>query len=243
MVTPEEFSLSNPTQQPPYGGQPAYGQQAPGYGQQAPAYGQPVSGAGQVPPPGSVPPYGGQAYPPAPAPAQSNGFAVAGFIFGLISFVPLGLIFSIIGLVKSKAAGKGKVLSIFGIVLSILWTVGYIAIIGAAASKVNDVMSKATDPGCLSAEANLPTLTDKLNADTNDETALKADLQAIVTELKSDADKSRNADTKKALSTAATDFQQIIDAFSAGTTPSADLLTKAENDGNAADTACANLVG
>jgi hypothetical protein len=51
---------------------------------------------------------------------RRNGYAVTGVVLGLPIW-PLGLLFSIIGLVKSRArAGSGKVLSIIGIVLSLI---------------------------------------------------------------------------------------------------------------------------
>ena len=65
---------------------------------------------------------------------KSNGFAVAGFVVSLVSsllccgsFNMIGLILSIIGLVKAKELdGKGKGLAIAGIVISVLVIVFYI---------------------------------------------------------------------------------------------------------------------
>ena len=51
---------------------------------------------------------------------RGNGYAVTGVVLALPIW-PLGLSFSIIGLVKSRTrAGSGKVLSIIGIVLSLI---------------------------------------------------------------------------------------------------------------------------
>ena len=60
-------------------------------------------------------------YPPTAAPAKrGNGYAVAGVVLALPIW-PLGLPFSIIGLAKSRArARSGMVLSIIGIVLSLI---------------------------------------------------------------------------------------------------------------------------
>lgn len=55
--------------------------------------------------------------------APSNGFAIAGFILSLLGGL-LGLIFSIVGCVKSYNPiynGKGRGLSIAGIVISSVW--------------------------------------------------------------------------------------------------------------------------
>ena len=72
---------------------------------------------------------GGATSAPAPAPAQSSGsnvFAILGFIFAFVA-APLGLIFSIIGLVKAKQiGGKQKGLAIAGLILSIIFTVVWI---------------------------------------------------------------------------------------------------------------------
>ncbi len=49
---------------------------------------------------------------------RTNGFSIAGFVLALtICATPIGLVFSIIGLVKSKTYKKGKGLAIVGIVI------------------------------------------------------------------------------------------------------------------------------
>lgn len=51
--------------------------------------------------------------------ASTNGMAIAGFVLSF--FIPiLGLIFSILGLKKSKETNNGKELSIAGIIISII---------------------------------------------------------------------------------------------------------------------------
>jgi hypothetical protein len=91
----------------------------PPVGQPLPSSGQPQPPHGQLPQPCGP----GDDYPPALPPVtpvkRGNAFAVAGIVLGILIW-PLGLLFSIIGLVKSKArAGSGKVLSIVGIVVSL----------------------------------------------------------------------------------------------------------------------------
>ena len=66
-------------------------------------------------------------------PSDTNGMAVAGFVLSFF-FALLGLIFSCVGLAKSKQMdGKGKGLAIAGIIISIvsmvLMVVWYILII------------------------------------------------------------------------------------------------------------------
>ncbi|MDF8266059.1 DUF4190 domain-containing protein [Luteipulveratus flavus] len=78
--------------------------------------------------PPAAPTYGGAYAPYGPyapqAPQGTNGFAIAGFVLGLIGGCLLGLIFSIIGLVQiKKRGGRGRGLAIAGLCLSIAWTV------------------------------------------------------------------------------------------------------------------------
>ncbi len=62
---------------------------------------------------------------------KRNGFSIAGFVlsfFGPLAI--LGLIFSIVGVCKSKKLGSGRGLGIAGIVISVLWLV---ALVGGVA--------------------------------------------------------------------------------------------------------------
>ena len=119
-------------QQPQYQ-QPAY--QTPQY--QAPTYQQPVAVAQPV---YAQPVYAQPvivAQQPAPA-KRGNGMATAGLVFGILAFVfswipglyygfgLLGLIFSIVGLVKRNAPGKGK--AIAGLILAVLGVIAGIVI-------------------------------------------------------------------------------------------------------------------
>jgi hypothetical protein len=185
-----------PPQQPPYGQppqQPPYGQppQQPPYGQ--PPYGQPPYGQPPQQPPYGEPPYGqppqqfyggGGGYPPGPPVKRGNGFAVAGMVLAILIW-PLGLIFSIIGLAKSKArAGAGRVLSIVGIVVALLIGAGSIGLVVVVAR------SPAADPGCLAAENDARTISGKITADDNaisrdagNATAERAAIQRFITDM------------------------------------------------------------
>ena len=57
-----------------------------------------------------------------------HGMGIAGFILSLISVQPLGLIFSIIGLVMAKKNGYKKGLAVAGLVISIVYFVIYLII-------------------------------------------------------------------------------------------------------------------
>lgn len=70
-----------------------------------------------------------QQYQPQYQPSPTNGFAIAGFVCAFF-FPLLGLIFSCIGLSRSKTMnGEGKGLSIAGLVISLLWFVAIVIII------------------------------------------------------------------------------------------------------------------
>lgn len=73
---------------------------------------------------------------------QSNGMAIAGFILSF--FIPLlGLIFSIIGLKRSKETNNGKGLSTAGIIISCITMVITIIMGIISFSAVNDTVNKA----------------------------------------------------------------------------------------------------
>ncbi|MGH3417932.1 MAG: hypothetical protein ACRDSS_15785, partial [Actinocrinis sp.] len=170
--------------------QPQFGAPAPQYGAPAPQYGDtgqnqygaPVPPYGAPQPqfggPGQVPP--GYGYPTEP---QKNGFAVAGFILSILPL--LGIIFSILGLTRApRVGGKGRGLSIAGLILSVAFIAGYVAI-GVSVGN-----STALDPGCRSAENSFQSQLDtissdesKLNADTGNSAALKTDLATFATEI------------------------------------------------------------
>ena len=73
---------------------------------------------------------------------QTNGMAIAGFILSFF-FALLGLIFSIIGLNKSKTTNSGRGLSIAGIIISIVSMVLAAIIIAVAIPTITDVPDDA----------------------------------------------------------------------------------------------------
>lgn len=73
---------------------------------------------------------------------QSNGMAIAGFVLSF--FIPLlGLIFSILGLKRSKETNNGKGLSTAGIIISCITMVITLIIGIISFSAVNDTIDKA----------------------------------------------------------------------------------------------------
>ncbi|HEY7325746.1 MAG TPA: DUF4190 domain-containing protein [Streptosporangiaceae bacterium] len=188
---------------------------------------------------------------------QGNGYAVAGVILGI--FVPLlGLIFSIIGLVQSKArAGAGKTLSIVGIVLSIV--VG----VGATIAVVNSVVhSTAADPGCISAEKDGRQMDGvgsadaaAMNRDVGSPAALRADLQKFQTDYQSLQRQLFSAEGQaqhqsvkaqiRALSADITAFNSTLQATENGDVSQASqmstVLTQMQKDASALDSTCSTL--
>ncbi|MCX4744795.1 hypothetical protein OG455_04545 [Kitasatospora sp. NBC_01287] len=184
-------------------------------------------------------PYGAPQQPygyPVQQPTGSNGFAIAGLILAFF-FSPLGLIFSIVGLVKSKSAGKGKVASIIGLIVSLLSIAAAIAVFVLIGSKV----VKAIDPGCTSATSTVSTYSDKMTADASNPDALKTDFKDATDQLNAAAAKAGNASAKNAISALAADYQQLYTDVNTGTAPSDDLQSKLETDGNNVDTACGHI--
>lgn len=73
---------------------------------------------------------------------QSNGMAIAGFVLSF--FIPLlGLIFSILGLKRSKETNNGKGLSTAGIIISCITMVIHEIIGIISFSAVSDTIDKA----------------------------------------------------------------------------------------------------
>jgi hypothetical protein len=241
--------------QPAYGNQPpaqpSYGQAQPGYGQAQPAYGQPAGqpqygqpsgyeqpgGYGQAAGYGQPPAYGAPPAPPAAQTPQSNGFAVASLIFGIIGGSLLGLIFGFLGLSKAKKiGGKGRGMSVTGIILSVVWLVASIGV----GVYVFTQLKERTDPGCAAAREFI--LDDSnLQFNSTSEAALKADLQRVVDELNADADMARSAEAKAAIKAMADDFKQLMDAIDSGNVPGPEFDAKITRDGQAIDAACGTI--
>ena len=78
---------------------------------------------------------------------KTNGFAIAGLVCALLVGPILGLIFSIIGLKKSKECNSGKGLSIAGIIISIIRALFLVLLIFLFASvmKTDDFKTQFCD--------------------------------------------------------------------------------------------------
>lgn len=226
-------------QQQPYG-QPSSGQQQP-YGQPGQSYGQGQSGQSQQYGQQQYPGYGGQEgqygapggpggpggpYQPYSTPQkQGNGFSVAGVCLSILPL--LGLIFSIIGLVKSGARnGAGRVLAIVGIVLSLVFIGGWYAA-GQAIS--HSVANAISDPGCQSAQRSFQTIDAKLaqddkaiSKDASNQSAMKTDLgnlsnhlQTLVSDLNAAQAQSPHQQVKDAIGKVSGDMNGMLSALQA----------------------------
>jgi len=110
-----------------YDGSP--GQYAGTPGLYAGTPGQYAGTPGPYPPPGPYP--GAGEYGPGmpPGTGKMSGWAIASFVLGLIGGFLLSAIFGFIALSRIKRLGqRGRGLAIAGIVLSVLWLIGFIAI-------------------------------------------------------------------------------------------------------------------
>lgn len=248
MAQPPYGQPQPPQNQPPYGqAPPPYGQQ-PQYGQTPPPYGQPQPGYG---PPGPYPGPGAPGgYGP---PKQGNGFSVAGVC---LSVLPLfGLIFSIIGVVKSKArGGAGRTLGIIGIVLSLVFAVVYITLDFTVLKS-----AAAGDPGCvavktamLSSEGSLKADDQQIEADAGNTAKEQTDLQkftgdaqGFVSQLKAAANLSANARAKAAMTKTSGDLTTMLSdlrAVESGDTSKVSqmesLLNGMNTDGKTLSQAC-----
>ncbi|MBG6183309.1 hypothetical protein IWX65_001258 [Arthrobacter sp. CAN_A214] len=150
-----------PDQNDPPGSQPQYGQSPQGqspYGQPGapPPYGQSPQGQSPYGQPGAQAQYGQSPYssdgggypgqqgygaPPRDNPGRTLG--IVGFVLAFIPFLnPVGVIVSIIALVKSKKAGMGNGLAVAGIIIGALATIGLVLLIAglvAAAPLIQEV--------------------------------------------------------------------------------------------------------
>ena len=167
---------------------------------------------------------------------RSNGFGTAAFIFGFIAFVPLGLIFGILGLVRArKVGGLGRALSWAGIALSVGW------IIGLAAPVIVPALDRASNPGCIAAESVMAQSTPGVEAAGSDRAALIGEFRNVVDGLKVAEARSTNAKATGAITMVVNDYQELIADVENGQAPSSDLRTRLVADGAALNRACSRI--
>ena len=205
--------MSYPTQERPGDGAPQYPNGTTPYPPYSAVPGQPYSAVpgqpyGTSPSPFGLPMAPMMAPTMGPPVARSNGVATAAIIFAF--FVPLvGLILGIVGIGRSReAGGTGRGLSIAAIVMSIvMMAIGGFVLFGALGGPAK--VAERLNPGCVSAEGYFSTFEAKVQADSTDPVAVKADLQAAVDELTKDAAESTNTVAKVAILKLSGDIQII----------------------------------
>ncbi|MEU3464464.1 DUF4190 domain-containing protein [Streptomyces sp. NPDC006733] len=167
-------------------------------------------------------------------PPSSNGFAVASLVLGLIGGTVLSLIFGILGLRRARNGGPGKVMSWFGIGLSILWI--------APLAYLLPHLLKASDPGSKAVQVTLKTYSPAvLGADQSDPAKFRADMATMAEQFRAAAAKSRDATTRTAISNYARDYQEMADVV--GGIRELDPLSggRIDDDGKALDSACGSI--
>jgi vacuolar-type H+-ATPase subunit H len=199
---------------------------------------------------------GGQYPPPYGPQKRGNGFAIAGIILAILLW-PLGLIFAIIGLVKSRArAGAGKVLSIVAIVVGVVVGAVSISLVAIAGN------STAADPGCISAENSFQSMMNKISsddsamsADANNPAKERADIkgfttdaQTLVAKLNAAEAEATHQSVKSAVGKASSDMSAMLSALQAvenGHTSQISVLDNKANslsgDGTAIDNICSSF--
>lgn len=153
---------------------------------------------------------------------KSNPVSVVGLVLAVLVW-PLGLIVSLIGVIRStRLGGVGRTLGIVGLIVSL--------VVGAGSITVLVVHSHKTfDPGCASAETGLSVFADSVNADeaklqtdesNQDETSFDtdlvqfvADLQSVKGNLDTAAGKAVNAKVKSAVTAMDTNLGTVITGY------------------------------
>ncbi|MCM2426271.1 DUF4190 domain-containing protein [Streptomyces sp. RKAG337] len=164
-------------------------------------------------------------------PPTSNGFAVASLVLGIIGGTVLSLILGVVGLRRARNGGPGKVMSWFGIGLSIAWIVPIAYLLPH--------LVKASDPGCRAVQATLKTYSPAaIKGDRNDLPKFRADISAMTEQFSVAAEKSDDAKTRTAITKYAQDYQEMVDALDGKHALDLELGTRIDEDGKALDSAC-----
>jgi hypothetical protein len=212
----------------PLGAQPVGTQPYPPPGQPYPPSAQ--NPAGRPYPP--VAPYGYGQPPVAPPAPGSNGFSIAAIILAFV-VSPLGIVFSILGIVRAgKVGGKGRILSIIALVISLLGSVLWGAFAYGVTRGVKQVVT------CNQTERQIEDLSTRFQADSSDPAAYKKDLQDVINILNTSADKVSDSKSAADMRRAAADFQELLNDVNNGTEPSSTLGKRLTTDGAAVDKDC-----
>ena len=202
------------------------------------------------------PPYGQPGYQP----QKTNTMAILGLVFAFV-FSPLGIVFSAIGLkqIKQRREGgrglalAGLIISIISVIIGIIAVVMFATVLAPAvqkAAQAEAAVSAASDPATApAADANgviaactviVPAVvnleSDLSTVETPEDYALV--MNTLRTTMESAASQTTDSTFIEHVQTLSGDFQQAVDAVSAGEDPSA-LESALTADGTQIDNDCA----
>ncbi|HKD97403.1 MAG TPA: hypothetical protein VKB69_07325 [Micromonosporaceae bacterium] len=180
-----------------------------------------------------------------------NRPAAFGFAFGFTPLSLIALILGIVGLVRSKAARKGRGLAIAAIVMSLAWMpVTYLGtkrvldnqrakpVAATPAPSSSSTEPAGYDPGCAASDAAGLTFNKNLQTHANDASKLLVDFKTASTALNAAANKSLNLAAATAMKKLASDLSTIYTSLSKGTAPNGAVMDRLDADAAAIDKAC-----
>jgi hypothetical protein len=224
-------------------GQPSGGYQGPGHPAGAPGQfpgGMPGQPGYPGPAPGGYP---GQfpGYPEAqagayaaPKPAKDgNTFATASLFTWIVPVA--GLVFGVLGFMKSRQDGVGKIRSLIGIGLSVMVAVGAIVLVPS--------LVKASDPGCQSFKGTALTAYNQTISDLNSQASqstLTTDMTAAISDIAAAAGQAKSATVRTALDGLLTRLTIVRRDVLKGSVP-LKTVQALNNAAGTADSACGTI--
>jgi hypothetical protein len=161
---------------------------------------------------------------------RRNPWAVVALVGAIVPLVLPGIMLGVIGVLQAGRAGRGRAMSWFAIMLSVLWVAVYVI--------VTPLVLREFDPGCRETRAVLSGPAQQRLGGREDPDAFQADLNEVIAGLRSGASGTKLPEAKKAINAYANDLQQIADGIKNGVPPTAALSAALTRDAAAVDVAC-----